>query len=78
MSNEKFLTHTVAACLPVGLTTETQILGEAFKALKDIYGFKTAKYYMYYNEDYPSDLINEYIWIHNLERLDYTPVNEKV
>ena len=31
--------------------------------LKEQLGLKSARYYFYYNEDYPSDLINEYLWL---------------
>jgi hypothetical protein len=31
--------------------------------LKQQLGLKSASYYFYYHEDYPSDVINEYIWL---------------
>ena len=53
----------LAQQLPPGLVTETEILNEGFKLMKQEMGFKTARYYFYYHEDFPSDLINEYLWI---------------
>jgi len=61
------LTMTIANELPKGLVTEDEILSEGFKLMKEKYGFKSAKYYFYYHEDYPSDLINEYIWLQQEE-----------
>ena len=49
--------------LPPGLQTENEILNEGFKIMKAEMGLKTARYYFYYHEDFPSDLINEYLWI---------------
>jgi hypothetical protein len=49
--------------LPSGLQTENEILNEGFKIMKAEMGSKTARYYFYYHEDFPSDLINKYLWI---------------
>ena len=54
---------TIATELPKGLTTENDILKAAFELMKSQLGNKTARYYFYYNEDYPSDTVNEYIWL---------------
>lgn len=54
---------TIATELPVGLTTENEILSAAFNLMKQQLGLKTARYYFYYNEDYPSDTINEYLYL---------------
>ena len=54
---------TIANELPVGLMTEDVILGAAFNLMKLQLGSKTARYYFYYHEDYPSDLISEYRWL---------------
>jgi hypothetical protein len=53
----------LAQQLPPGLSTETEILSEGFKLMKEQDGLKSARYYFYYHEDFPSDLINEYLWI---------------
>jgi len=55
---------TVAQQLPKGLKTETEILAAGFALMKEQFGLKSARYYFYYNEDYPSDLISEYNWLH--------------
>ena len=54
---------TIANELPKGLTTENEILNAAFFLMKEQLGYKTAKYYFYYNEDYPTDVVNEYIYL---------------
>jgi hypothetical protein len=60
---------TIANELPVGLMTEEEILGAAFNLMKLQLGLRTAKYYFYYHEDYPSDVINEYIWLQEQENV---------
>ena len=52
---------TIANELPRGLTTEDEILDMAFNLMKLQLGLRTARYYFCYNEDYPSDLISEYL-----------------
>ena len=54
---------TLANKLPKGLRTEDEILAAGFALMKEQLGLKTARYYFYYNEDYPSDVINEYLWL---------------
>ena len=54
---------TIANELPKGLMTEDDILNAAFNLMKLQLGMKTARYYFYYHEDYPSDVVNEYIWL---------------
>jgi hypothetical protein len=58
---------TIANELPKGLTTENDILNAAFNLMKLQLGLRTAKYYFYYHEDYPSDVVNEYIWLEKQE-----------
>jgi len=54
---------TIANELPKGLVTENEILDAAFNLMKLQLGLRTARYYFCYHEDYPSDVINEYIWL---------------
>jgi len=54
---------TIANELPKGLTTENEILNQAFNLMKLQLGLRTARYYFYYSEDYPSDVVSEYIWL---------------
>jgi hypothetical protein len=54
---------TLANELPKNLQTEDEILAAGFILMKEQLGLKTARYYFYYHEDYPSDLINEYLWL---------------
>jgi hypothetical protein len=54
---------TLANELPKGLQTEDEILAAGFALMKEQLGLQSAHYYFYYNEDYPSDLINEYLWL---------------
>lgn len=52
---------TIATELPRGLQTEHEILECAFNLMKEQLGLRTAKYYFCYSEDYPTDVVNEYI-----------------
>jgi len=52
---------TIANELPKGLRTEDEILAAGFNLMKEQMGSKTARYYFYYNEDYPSDVVSEYL-----------------
>ena len=54
---------TIANELPRGLTTESEIIEAGFNLMKQQLGLKSARYYFYYHEDYPSDVVNEYIWL---------------
>ena len=54
---------TIATELPRGLMTENEILDQAYLLFKERYGIKSARYYFSYNEDYPSDVINEYFYL---------------
>lgn len=58
---------TIANELPVGLTTENEILDAAYILMKQQMGSKTARYYFCYHEDYPSDVVNEYRWLQQQE-----------
>ena len=55
--------------LPQGLVTENEILAAGFTLMKEQMGLKSARYYFYYNEDFPADLINEYIWLESDRKL---------
>jgi len=57
----------IAKQLPQGLT-EQEILDQGFEIMRKELGLKTARYYFWYHEDFPSDLINEYLYLQqNLE-----------
>ena len=54
---------TIAQQLPKNLITEAQILNCAYKVMREMFGSKTARYYFYYDDDYITDIINEYVWL---------------
>ena len=54
---------TIANELPRGLVTEDEIINAAFNLMKSQLGNKTARYYFWYDEDYPSDTVSEYNWL---------------
>jgi hypothetical protein len=54
---------TIATQLPSGLVTEDEILGAGYTLMKQQMGSKTARYYFYYHEDYPADVISEYRYL---------------
>ena len=57
---------TVAKQLPPGLT-EQEVLEQGYEIMLNELGRKSANYYFYTDEDYPSDLVNEYFYINNVE-----------
>ena len=44
-------------------TSENDILNLGFEVVKKAQGSKSAKYYFWYHEDFPSDIVNEYFWL---------------
>jgi hypothetical protein len=56
--------------LPQGLVAENDILDAGFKLMKEQMGLKSARYYFYYHEDFPADLINEYTWLESNRKLE--------
>ena len=57
---------TLAQKLPRGLTQD-QVLQQGYELLKDQIGSRAADYFFYYDEDFPSDLIGEYLYLQTLE-----------
>lgn len=45
------------------ITQENDVLDLGFEVVKKALGSKSAKYYFWYHEDFPADLINEYFWL---------------
>ena len=45
------------------ITAENDVLDLGFEVVKKAQGLQAAKYYFWYDEDFPSDLINEYFWL---------------
>jgi hypothetical protein len=45
------------------ITAENDILDVGFDVVKKAQGLKSARYYFWYHEDFPSDLVNEYFWL---------------
>ena len=60
---------TIATELPKGLTTEKQIIEAAFELMEKQLGLAAAAYHFCYDKDYPSDVVNEYIWLNKQESL---------
>lgn len=59
--------QTLAQKVAPGLKTESEILAAGFALMKKENGSKAAKYYFWYNEDFPSDFLSEYIYINKKE-----------
>lgn len=57
---------TIAKQLPPGLS-EREVLEQGYEIMLKELGRKSANYYFYTDEDYPSDLVNEYFYINNVE-----------
>jgi hypothetical protein len=45
------------------ITAENDILDLGFEVVRKTQGLKSARYYFWYHEDFPSDLVNEYFWL---------------
>jgi len=45
------------------ITAENDILAVGFEVVKKAQGSQSARYYFWYHEDFPSDLVNEYFWL---------------
>lgn len=54
---------TIAEQLPRGLN-EREVLAQGYELMRKELGLKSARYYFYYHEDYASDLVNEYFYLH--------------
>lgn len=53
-----------------GLTAENDILDLGYEVVKKALGARSARYYFCYNEDFPADLLNEYIWLRQAQTVD--------
>ena len=51
------------------LTAENDILALGFEIVKKAQGLKSARYYFWYHEDFPADLISEYFGCNKNKRL---------
>ena len=45
------------------ITAENDVLDVGFDVVKKALGLKSARYYFWYDEDFPSDLVSEYFWL---------------
>ena len=52
------------------ITAENDVLDLGFDVVKKALGWKSARYYFWYHEDFPSDLINEYFWLQQEQTVD--------
>ena len=43
--------------------TEDELLGVGFERMRAQQSLKTARYYFWYDEDFPSDYVSEYFWL---------------
>lgn len=51
------------------ITAENELLGIGFDKIKNQRGIKTARYYFWYDEDFPSDFVSEYFWLQRQTRI---------
>ena len=52
------------------ITAENDVLALGFEVVKKAQGIKAAKYYFWYHEDFPSDLVSEYFWLQQEQTVD--------
>ena len=45
------------------ITAENDVLDLGFEVVRKAQGLRSARYYFWYHEDFPSDLVNEYFWL---------------
>ena len=45
------------------IKSEDELLGVGFERMRAEQGAKTARYYFWYHEDFPSDFVSEYFWL---------------
>lgn len=45
------------------IQTEGEILDAGFERMRAEQGLKTARYYFWYDEDFPADFVSEYFWL---------------
>ena len=45
------------------IKSENELLGVGFERMRAVEGLKTARYYFWYHEDFPSDYVSEYFWL---------------
>lgn len=43
--------------------SENELLGIGFERMRAQDGAKSARYYFWYHEDFPSDFVSEYFWL---------------
>ena len=45
------------------IESEGAVLAAGFDVVRQVQGLKTARYYFWYDEDFPSDFVTEYRWM---------------
>lgn len=45
------------------IQSEDKLLGLGFDCMRVQESLKTARYYFWYDEDFPSDFVSEYFWL---------------
>ena len=45
------------------ICNEKDLLALGFDRMRDKDGLKSARYYFWYHEDFPSDFVSEYFWL---------------
>ena len=51
-----------------GVATEHEVLDIGFERLRQQQGLKSARYYFWYDEDFPSDYVSEYFWLQRQQK----------
>ena len=52
-----------------GIASESTLLGLGFERLRKEQGLKAARYYFWYDEDFPADYVSEYFWLQRQVRI---------
>jgi len=51
------------------IKSEAEVLAQGFDRIRAESGIRSARYYIWYHEDYPSDLVSEYFWLQRQTRI---------
>ena len=46
-----------------GIQPENDVIGLGFDCMRKQQGIKSARYYFWYDEDFPADFVTEYRWL---------------
>jgi len=52
-----------------GIASESEVFALGFERMRKEQGLKAARYYFWYDEDFPADYVSEYFWLQRQVRI---------